>query len=150
MKMTGILLSVCLGTALVACSPKPQRAIIGKWQQIPGSTPLLTRVEVSGPGAMTFDFRPEGVLITQGGAQVSATGIDGKTEKQGGNVPVTNRYAFVDDHTLKIAFAEGLRFGGREATFRISASHNQLVLVEKEPSGPSERDGGAVRLQRIR
>ena len=60
--------------------------------------------------------------------------IDGKTEIQGGTQPLTNRYSCVDDHTLKIAFAKGLRFEGQEVTFKVSASRNQLVLTETVPS----------------
>ena len=153
MKIVRILLAVCFGAWLVSCSPKPQEAVIGKWQQIGGPPPSLgMRVRVSGPGVMTFDFRPDGIVITEGGVEVGATSVDGKVEKQGGAQSVTNRYSFVDDHTLKIAFSKGLRFEGREATFKVSASRNQLVLTENTPSGlvAVAGEGGVLTLQRIK
>ena len=152
MKIAGIVLAACFGAGLVSCSPKPQETVIGKWQHISGSQPPFgMRVQVSGPGVMTFDFRPDGIVITQGGVEVSAATVDGKVEKQGGSQPVTNRYSFVDDHTLKIAFARRLRFEGREATFKVSASRNQLVLTETTPSGLQlAGEGGVLTLQRIK
>lgn len=153
MKIVRILLAVCFGPWLVSCSPKPQAIIIGKWQKIGGPAPPLgMRVEVSGPGVMTFDFRPNGIVITQGGVEVVTTSIDGKAEKQGGSQSVTNRYSFVDDHTLKITFARGLRFEGREVTFKVSASRNQLVLTENTPSGfvALAGEGGVLTLQRVK
>ena len=150
MKTPRILLSVSLVAGLASCSPKPQDVIIGKWQQVPGSPPPMgVKVQVSGPGVMTFDFRPDGTVLTQGGVEVGAVTLDGKAVTQGGTQPLTNRYSFVDDHTLKIAFAQGLRFKGREVTFRISASRNQLVLTESAPSGLNLSDaGGSLTLQR--
>jgi hypothetical protein len=152
MKIVRIVLAVCFGAGLVSCSPKPQEIVIGKWQQIGGSPPPFgVRVQVSEPGVMTFDFRPDGIVITQGGVEVSATKVDGKVEKQGGSQPITNHYSFVDDHTLRIAFAKGLRFEGREATFKISASRNELVLTETTSSGLQWEDGGGVlTLQRVK
>ena len=101
---------------------------------------------------MTFEFRADGTVITQGGVEVSAGTVDGKVEKQGGSQPITNGYSIVDDHTLKITFAKGERFQGREVTFKMSASRNQIVLTETTPSGLVDLagPGGILTLHRVK
>lgn len=120
MKSFDIMLVACLGTGLISCSPKSQEVVIGTWQQVEGTPPPpWVRIQTSGPGVMTFDFRRDGTVITQGGMEMSAATVDGKVEKQGGNQPVTNSYAFIDNETLRITFAKGPRFERQEAMFRV-------------------------------
>ncbi|MEI7729422.1 MAG: hypothetical protein WCO56_07605 [Verrucomicrobiota bacterium] len=147
-----ILLAVIFGVCLISCSPKPQATIVGKWQQASGPSSAfgLTQAQKSGPGVMTFDFRPDGTLITQGGVEVSAKTVGGKELSQGGSQPVTNRYSLVNEHSLKITFAEGLRFQGRVVTLRVSIAGDRLVLTEITPSGLDLADArGNWILQRV-
>ncbi len=149
MRMRIISLVTCLLVLLTACRQKPQETIIGKWQQAPKSG-MFTRVSVSGPGIMMFDFQSDGTLMTQGGVQAGATTIDGTVVKQGGSSPVTHRYAFVDDHTVKISLSEGILFKGREVTMKVTGSRNHITLTETAPSGLEFVKNGVVTLQRVR
>jgi hypothetical protein len=64
---------------------------------------------------------------------------------------VTNRYFLVDRTTLKIAFSKGLRFQGREATFKVSGSRNQLVLTQTMDTGVNlASENGVLTLRRIK
>ena len=149
MRTRKISLVTCLLVLLTACRQKPQETIIGKWQQTPKSG-MFTRVSVSGPGVMTFDFQSDGTLMTQGGVQAGATHVDGTVVKQGGSSPVTNRYSFVDDHTIKLSLSEGILFKGQEVTMKVTGSRNRLTLTETAPSGIVFVEDGTVTLLRVR
>ena len=144
-----IAMVTCLPLFLAGCRQAPQESIIGKWQQAPKDG-LFTRVSVSGPGVMTFDFRSDGTLITQGGIQANVRAIDGTVHQQGGTSPVKHRYAFVDDHTVKISWSEGILFKGQEATFRFTGSGKHITLTETAPSGLRFVKNGALTLRRAR
>ncbi|UCE50053.1 MAG: hypothetical protein JSW47_07815 [Phycisphaerales bacterium] len=144
-----ISLVTCLLILLTACRQKPQDTIVGKWEQVPKTGPF-TRVSVSGPGVMTFDFKSNGTLITQGGVQAVATTVDGTVVKQGGSSAVKHRYSFVDDHTITISLSEGVLFKGQEVTMKVTVSRNRMTLTETAPSGLEFVKNGTVTLQRVR
>ncbi len=154
MKVRSVVLLVCSAVCLMSCAqPRPREAIIGTWEES-AKAGAFTSVSQSGPGVMTFEFKPDGTLITQGGVATEARTVDGKTLSQGGSDPVTNRYVFVDDQTIKISFAKGLLFEGLEVTMKVSASRNTITLTETAPSklkdlGVIAHDG-TLFLQRVR
>lgn len=149
MRIRIIRLVTCLLVLLTACRQKPQETIIGKWQEAPKGG-MFMRVSVSGPGIMTFDFRSDGTLLTQGGPEAGAASVDGTVVKQGGSSPVTHRYAFVDDHTVKIFLSEGVLFQGKEITMKVTGSRNHITLTETAPSGLAFVKNGVVTLQRVK
>ena len=149
MRMGTISLVTCSLVLLTACRQTPRETIIGKWEQAP-KTGVFTRVSVSGPGVMTFDFKGDGTLITQGGVQAVSTAVDGTVNKQGGSSPVTHRYSFVDDHTIKISLSEGVLFRGQEVTMKVTVSRSRMTLTETAPSGLVFVKNGTVTLQRVR
>lgn len=148
MRMKILILVMCFPILLTACREKPRESIIGKWEQAP-KTGMFTRVSVSGPGVMKFEFRNNGTLITQGGVQVVATSLDGTVDKQGGSSPETHKYTFHDDNTLKISFSKGVLFKGQEVTIKITMSGDQMTLTETAPSGLEFMKDGTITLQRV-
>jgi len=148
MRMKIFVLVMCFPILLTACREKPRKSIIGKWEQAPRAG-MFTRVSVSGPGVMKFEFRNDGTLITQGGVQAVATSLDGTVDKQGGSTPETHGYTFLDDDTIRISFAKGPLFNDREVTMKITVSGNHMTLTETTPSGLQFVKDGTITLQRV-
>jgi hypothetical protein len=109
-----------LAFVVIGCALKPQDLILGKWQGVSkAGGPELT---------VTVDFAKDGTVKTV--AKVSA-----------GEVPMTARYRFVDDHNIELEFTGPTGQVARERNKIESISRDRLVL--------SDSQGKKLELKRI-
>jgi hypothetical protein len=121
----GILTPVILGAWLVSCSQPLDEAVVGKWRKVAVSTNAAAAAvsPAAKPAATTFEFRHNGVLVTQGSLSPDIV-IPGVGDK-----PLTNRYTLLDEQTIRIVFGRG-RAQERSVTMLMAPSGNRLVLTE--------------------
>ncbi len=123
---------------LVACSPPVEEAVIGRWRQVLTTTNAApaAATQTTNPAAPIFDFRPNGILVTRGQPSPDLV-IPGMSER-----PMTNRYSFMDEQTLRILFGRG-RLEERTVTMQFAFSGNRLILTETHQE--NARDLSAAR-----
>jgi hypothetical protein len=121
-----------LGVGPVSCShpPPAEEAVVGKWREVlsqtNGAAPSVAAT--TNPASAIFEFRHNGLLVTRGKLSPDLT-IPGL-----GDRPLTNRYSFMDEQTMRILFGRGHK-EQYTAIMQASFSGNRLILTETNSIG---------------
>jgi hypothetical protein len=152
MEMKWLALPVLLALGLTACSKPTEEAIVGKWRTLPPApNTAAPGASASSRGGITFEFKHDGALITQGDLKPlgEPPGLKAAAPK-GTDKPVNHRYSSLDEQTLRVKLGKGSPFPGRGIDLQVSISGNKMVLTEIKPSGidwGGER--GVIKLERV-
>jgi len=110
---------LCCIAFLVSCSPKPEKALIGKWQEVNGREAIEFLKDGSFHGSLIWDLTNESKDVS-GTFVVKGDMVDLTVQKPTDLTPMSWKFTFTGSDELTIVFQQGgaLKRDGNSAKYQ--------------------------------